>query len=456
MAFYGDSVYYERTLKIALPIMLQQLLMSSLTLVSGVMIGQLGEVSMAVNHLTGQVFFLLNLALYGVGSGAAIFVAQLWGKRDVANIRRVLGLALKLGLAGALVFWALAIFAPEQVLGFYTTDPAVIRVGSEFLRVFGWSYPLFAVTFAYATVLRSTGQVRLPLVVTFVTLGLNVALAYPLIFGLFGLPALGVMGVAVAGLIARVVECLALLFAIYYRWNGEENPAAARLRELLAFDPAFVVAVMKPVLPVIANEVLWSFGITAYNTIYGRIGTEAVAVISIVGTIDQLAFVAFLGLGSATAVIVGNLIGEGENEKAYEYAGRSLSLQIMVGLLLGALVDAAGGLVFRLYDVSPQVIESARLTLLVMCLGMWVRASNHVIIIGILRSGGDTMFSLILDGLVIWLVGVPLTALGAFVLGWPIHLVYMLTLSEEVVKFVIGTWRYFTRRWINRLTEALA
>ena len=282
-------------------------------------------------------------------------------------------------------------------------------------------------------------------------LGLNILIAYPFIFGweALGLPALGVSGAAIAGLIARILECLVLLAVVYM---SRLNPSAASLKDLLEFDIKFILSLIKPVLPVIANEFLWSMGITTYNAIYAHIGTSAIAAINIIATIDQMAFVVFYGIGSATAILVGNLIGKGENEKAYIYAGRSRGLQITGAFLMGFLVYQFAGSLFQLYKVSPEVLVEARNLLLVLALGMSVRAANHVIIIGILRSGGDTRYSLILDGFVIWLVGVPLTAAGAFLFHLPIHLVYALTLSEEITKFTVGLVRYYSRKWINDLT----
>jgi putative MATE family efflux protein len=453
--FYSDREYFHLLIRLALPIALQNLVMSSLNMVGVMMIGQLGETSVAAVGLANQIWFLLNLVIFGVVSGAAMFVAQLWGKRDTANIRRVLGLTVKLGLVAAFVFWIIAGFFPEQALHLYTEDLSVIETGSQYLRIFCWSYGFFAITASYGVALRSTGNVRLPLVVSTSALGLNILLSYPLIFGVdfIGLPALGVKGTAIAGLIARVLECLAMVTLVY---RDRSNPVAAPMKNLLEFDFKFMASVMKPVLPVIANEILWSLGITSYNAIYGHIGTNAVAAINIVSTIDQMAFVLFLGLGTATAILVGNQIGQGETEKAYIYAGRSLSLQMFGAMLMGLLVYLFAGNIFQFYKVSPEVIANAQNILAVMALGMWIRAANHVIIIGILRSGGDTIFSLLLDGLVIWFVGVPITAAGAFLFRLPIHLVYALTLSEETAKFLAGLWRYFSKKWIKDLTVKVA
>jgi putative MATE family efflux protein len=453
--YYHDQEYFRLLVKFALPIALQSLITSLLNMVGVIMIGQLGDAPVAAVGLANQVWFLLNLLIFGIVSGCAMFVAQLWGKKDIANVRRVLGLAVKLGLFAALIFWLLAMFFPEAVLRLYTEDPAVITLGSQYLRIFGWSYGFYALSTAYGVSLRSTGFVRLPLVVSIAALGLNILIAYPLIFGwqAIGLTALGVNGAALAGLIARILECLSMLVVVY--WN-RSNPSAASLRDLLTFDFQFLVSVLKPVLPVILNEFLWSMGITAYSAIYAHIGTGAIAAINIVSSIDQLAFVVFFGIGNATAIMVGNLIGQGETERAYRYAGRSLGLQITGAILMGLLVYSSAWYLLQLFKVTPDVIADARSILTVLALGMPVRSANHVIIIGILRSGGDTRYSLVLDGIIIWLVGVPVTALGAFLFHLPVYLVYALTLSEEVVKFSFGLGRYFSRKWINDLTQGVS
>ncbi|HCC78157.1 MAG: hypothetical protein A2X25_04870 [Chloroflexi bacterium GWB2_49_20] len=453
--YFNDREYFRLLVRFTFPIALQNLVMSSLNLVAGVMIGQLGETSVAAVGQASQVLFLLNLVVFGTVSGAAMFLAQLWGKLDIPNIRRVLGLTIKLSLLAALFFWTLATFFPDEVLGVYSVDPAVILLGSQYLRIVCWGYAFMAITATFGVALRSTGNVCLPLVVSTSALLINIALAYPLIFGWqwLHLPALGVKGAAYATVIARALECLAMLMLVY---RDRSNPVAATLTDLFSFDWKFMQATMKPVLPVIANEILWSFGVTTYNAIYGHIGTDAVAAINIIGNIDQLAFVLFIGLGTATAIMVGNAIGQGEPEKAFIYAGRSLILQVTGAILMGVLVYFFAGNIFQFYKVAPQVILEARNILTVLAIGMSLRAANHLIIISILRSGGDSRYSLFLDGFVIWLVGVPVTAAGAFLLGLPIHLVYALTLSEEITKAILGTWRYFSKKWIHDLTGRMA
>ena len=452
LVFFNDREYYARLLQFGLPIALQQLIFTLLNLVSNVMVGQLGDTTIAAEGLANQIFFLFNLLIFGIGSGSAMFTAQLWGKRDIKNIHKVLGLALTLSLSSGVLFLLATQYFPAQVLSIYSKDPQVIAEGSSFLQIFGFSFFFFAITATFSLVLRSIGQVRLPVAVSISALVLNVILSYGLIFGKLGLPALGANGAAWSILIARAFECIFLVSLAYLR----KLPVAAPLRELFSFNLTFAINVLKPVIPVTLNEILWSLGITAYQVIYARIGTEQFAAINIAGTISDLIVVAFLGIGNATAILVGNFIGAGETQKAQEYGGRSVALGAVGGFLIGMFVLALSPLVLSLYRVSPQVIIYAHNILIISCTFMWLRMMNMVLFIGIFRAGGDTRFALVLDGLIIWLVGVPLTAYGAFVLNLPIALVYMLTLSEEFTKWALAIWRFLSRRWIHNLAETVS
>jgi putative MATE family efflux protein len=449
--FYADKVYFNLLMKIAVPIALQNAVSSSLNMVGSLIIGQKGEVAVAAVGLAGQVFFLLNLLLFGIGSGAAMFTAQLWGKRDVSEIRRVLALSLTLGLAAAGVFFAVSKFAPQFILGIYSQDPAVIQAGSEYLSIFAYSFFFFAVTFAFALILRSIGEVKAPVIVSIAALTINAILTYGLVFGYFGLPELGLRGAAVALVIARALECFALVGYTYLT----RSPAAASFHDFASLSFSFVARILKPVLPIIANELLWSMGVTTYYVIYAHMGTDSLAAMNIVSTIDQLALVILFGLTSATAVIVGNRIGAGDIEEAYVYGGRSLGLGALIGILIGAIVILVSPTILSWYKVGPEVIYLAQRTLVYLGCFIWLRAMNAINIVGNLRAGGDTTYSLILDGLIIWVLGVPLTAMAAFVLDLPLYYVYLFVLSEEITKWVLGLSRYFSRRWIHNLTAVV-
>jgi putative MATE family efflux protein len=451
IGFFNDREYYRLLVKVGLPIALQQLIMSSLNMVGVVMIGQLGDAPVAAVGLANQIFFLLNLMLFGITSGSAMFTAQLWGKRDVPNIRKVLGLALTLGLTLSLVFLIIAEFFPARVLSIYSQDADVVALGSDYLRIIGFSFILFAISFCYSAVLRSTGDVQTPLVVTIMALSLNALLSYTLIFGKLGFPIMGVTGAAIAVLASRVVECCVLLWLIYRK----RSPAAGKISELFSYDLVFARKVLKPVLPVVANEMLWSTGITAYNVVYARIGTESIAAMNIAGSIEQMAFVLFQGIGHACAILVGNRIGASEEEQAFRYAARSETLGVLGGAAIGSIILVSANSLLSLYNVSPTVIYYAHRVLTIIGLLLWLRVSNMILFIGVIRSGGDTRFGFLLDGVIIWVVGVPLAFAGAFIFHLPIYWVYLLVMSEEITKWLLGMHRFFSRKWIHNLAQTV-
>ncbi|MBI5300697.1 MAG: MATE family efflux transporter [Chloroflexi bacterium] len=447
--FFADRDFFATLLKLWLPIALQQLIFSLLGLVTVMMIGQLGETSVAAVGLAGQIAFLMQLFLFGIGSGAAIFVAQFWGTRDIANIRRVLGVALGLGALGASAFTFVALVVPDLALGVYSSDRAVIVLGSEFLRIAGWSYLPIALTTGYAITLRSTGHVRVPVTISVFSLGLGAVINYALIFGAFGLPALGVQGSAIGTVVARWLECGLILTTTYAR----QSVAAAGLRELFAFDSRFLTSVLKTMLPVAANEIVWSFGITTYSLIYGRIGTEAVAAVSIAETIQNLAYVPFVGLANAAAIMIGNRIGADEEHKAFEYATRFLQIVLALAVLTGAAIFLSADGLLGFYKIDATTHRFARAVLTVMALTLWVKASNMMYIVGVLRAGGDARVSAVIDTVPLWMIGIPLAAAGAFMFDLPVYWVYLLTLSDEVTKCTLATWRFVSKKWITNLAR---
>ena len=380
-----------------------------------------------------------------------MFTAQLWGKRNIEGIRKVLGLSLTLGLIVAVVFFIIAVFFPTQFLSIYSKDKEVVALGAQYLRIFGFSYIFFTITFCFASTARSTGQVRLPVAVSVTALIINTALNYLLVFGKLGFPEMGLRGAALAGLIARSLECIAMVTLLYL----SRSPVAASLKEMFSFNRAFAWRVLKPVLPVAAQEIAWSLGVTTYSAIYARINTESIAAMNIVGTIDQVGMVIVFSMAAACAVIVGNQIGAENTDRAYWYAGWTLRLAILIGALVGIALQFVAPLVLSLYDVSPLVITYAQRILIALSCILWIRSGDTILIVGILRSGGDTRFSFFLETGTMWLIGVVAASIGAFVFHLPVYWVYALAMLDEVVKFTLANWRYYSRRWIHNLAQAV-
>lgn len=449
LSFLKDRSFLREVFAIAIPISFQQLINASLNMIDVIMVGQLGEASIAALGLANQVFFVLIIILFGATSGMAIFTAQFWGKQELAPIRKVLGMSILFSSGIALLFTLAAVLIPETVLGFYTEDVEVIQIGSSYLRIIGFTYIPVALATSYIAVLRSIQLIRITVIATTVALVFKTTLGYLLIFGIDGFPALGVRGAAIGTAFGWTLELILLLVLIY----TQKTPLAVNPLTFFSFDLSFFGRVLKTAFPAVINEMFWSLGITTYNAIYAHIGTDAIAAININGTIEELVFVAFAGIGNACAVLVGNHIGAQKKEEAYLTVKRIATLGVLFAWTIGILVIASRGLVVRLYELSPSGENNVRMLLLVMACTMWIRMFNFITFIGALRAGGDTRFALFMEICSIWLIGVPAAYLGGFVFHLPVYYVYLMVMIEEAAKSLVSVWRFRSRKWIHDLVN---
>jgi MATE family, multidrug efflux pump len=450
LSFLRDKQFFRAMLALALPVAFQQLISAGLNMIDVLMVGQLGETSVAALGLANQIFFLLILFLFGITSGMSIFTAQFWGKGDTEQIRHVLGICLTIAVSVAALFSLAAVLLPEKLMGFYTEDQAVIELASDYLRIVGLSYVFTAITVSYISVLRSITQVTLTVMVAVIALILKTVIAYLLIFGIAGLPALGVRGAAIGTSLGWLFQAILLLILVYVR----KTPLAANPFSLFRFDRPFLLRVLKTSLPAAINEVFWSVGITIYNAVYAHIGTDAIAAININATIEELMFVLFIGLGNACAVMVGNKIGAGGKEFAFEYGRRFAILGVLSALIAGVIVFSLRETVIGLYQISPSAADDLRSLMLIYSLSSWLRVLNFMLFIGALRAGGDTRYAMFMELFSIWMIGVPCALIGGFVLHLPVYGVYALVLLEEAVKAVVIFRRFLSRKWIHDLVNA--
>ena len=452
LSFLRDREFFRAMLALAIPVAFQQLITASLNMIDVLMVGQLGETSVAALGLANQIFFLLILFLFGVTSGMAIFTAQYWGKGDVENIRRVLGLCLAIAIAVSVVFTLLATLLPETLMSIYTEDAEVIRIGSDYLRIVGLSYVMMAISVSYISVLRSIRMVKITVFVAVLALGLKTVIAYLLIFGIGPFPELGVRGAAIGTAIGWTFECILLVILVY----ALKTPLAANPLSYFRFNRPFALNVLRTSLPAAINEVLWSVGFSSYNAVYARIGTDAIAAVNINATIEELVFVLFIGLGNACAVMIGNKIGEGDSETAFEYGQRFMILGVTAALIGGAVVFSQRETVIGLYELSSSAANNLRGLMLVFALSAWLKMLNFMLFIGAMRAGGDTRYAMFTELFSVWCIGVPAALIGGFVLDLPVYGVYALVLLEEAVKAVIVFRRFQSRRWIHDLVSAPA
>lgn len=445
------KLFYRQLLIIALPMMIQFLITSSINFMDSFMIGRLGDSAVAALGVGNQYFFLFNIIVMGIMSGCNVLIAQYWGQKEISDIRKTLGISLTLGVGIAIVFTIAGVFASESIVYVFNQDnKEVMALGQEYLKSVCLGYVFIAISSAYGIASRSINKAFTPMVCSAIALCVNVVLNYGLIFGNLGMPALGVRGAAIATLIARFVEMLIILIMIYTK----DDVLDASFRELISFSKTRFKKTTAVMMHVVLNEMCWGLGAILYSIMYGYMGTESFAAFQICITIQNLFMIALMAVAGASAVMIGNEIGRGDKMLAEDYASRFMKLGVMLGVVIGICIIAGSGLLLSIYDVSPQVKQYSQYILYLIGAIMPVRFITVLLIIGILRGGGDVKKALFIEAITMWGIGVPLCAIGTYLLKWPIHLVFALVLLEEVTRLIFSLKRYKSRMWIQDITKS--
>ena len=417
LSMFEDREYIGRVLSIALPVSLQMLLKMIVNFIDTVMIGKLGESAVAGVGLANKYFFVFVLLVFGVESGSGVLASQYMGNNDIKNIRKVLGLGLLLSVVGGIIFATTAFIMPDRLMKIFTNSQDAITIGSAYLGVVCISYPFTAATDIYVAIMRAVGEVKVPVISSIFAIVVNIILNYILIFGKFTFPALGVVGAAIATVVARIFEFLLTIILI----NLKNSP----------------------------------LGTTLYSVVYGRMGDAAIAAITISTALQDLLVVSFQGIALAAVVILGNEMGADNLKKAKVYGSYTWLLTIIVSISVSILIVLLRVPFVRLYNVSDNLMSDIKLCLLVFAIFLPFKAVATVNLVGILRSGGDTLFCLFMDLSGVWLIGVPMAFIGGLYFKLPIYIVYGMVLSAEIYKTVLGYIRYKQGKWLKNLAIEL-
>ena len=443
----GDRHFWSYSLKLAVPISIQNILVCSFTLVDTIMIGVLGDTALAAVGMAGQWAWLLNLVMFGFNSGAGVFIAQYWGVRDIERIRKSFGLAAVSALSVSLLFTLVAFFMPHIVLSIFTSDAAVAELGEVYLRCACFSYMAICLNNLFGTLLRSTEQVKLPLYVSMISVVMNAALNALFIYGL----QMGVKGAAIATSISSWISPLLLLFISIKRKNILRAPISA----FVGWTKEFVKKYYVLSLPALANESLWSLGTLIYKAIYSNTSTDFYAAYTIFTSIQDIIFAFFIGLCHASSVIVGKKVGAGELREAYQDAKRFTLVFPLFTIVVSAVFMALRPVLLLPFPNSDAVTLATASTLLIYYLcELPLRNIPYITIVGIFRAGGDTKIGLLYDTIGLWLLAIPTVWLGARVLNLNLTTVFLIMLLiEDVPKSTLCLMRLFSRKWIRPVTD---
>ena len=445
-----DRVFIKTLMVLAIPIILQSLVTASLNLLDNLMIGSLGENEIAAVGISNQFYMLYYYTVMGITLGAGIFMSQFWGKKDTSSIHKFLGISLVVGMISTIFFAVVAFFFPENIMKIFTDDNIVIVEGVAYLKMVALSYIFTTISLAYAAALRSVGQTKIPMYGSLVGLVFNGILNYIFIFGKFGAPVMGVAGAALGTTISRFMELLFIIFIIY----KNKNVVAGNISELLNFDLHLVKRYFITAIPVIFNDVMWIAGITAYFVAYSKLGTNATATMQIANTINNVFNIFGIGIASASAILIGNKIGAGKEEDAKEDATKISLFSTLLGVIIGVLFFLLAPFIAMLFKITPETYRNVILVLRVMAVVLPLRFFGITQIIGVLRGGGDVMYAIITELVAVWLIGVPLSFVGAIYFKSSITIVYIFVCLEEVFKVVATYPRLRSGKWIKNLVKS--
>ncbi|EDT79205.1 MATE family efflux transporter [Clostridium perfringens] len=449
MIITRDKRFYRLLFSIALPIAVQNLITFMVSMVDTLMVGALGEIQLSAVSIANNLFFVLTILMFGLAGGSNIMISQYWGKGNVKTIHKILAIMYRVCLLITGIFIFIALFLPKYFMGIFTTDKAVIDFGASYLRIVCIGYLFYSITNCTIMMLRSVKTVSISIIVYTASLVVNSILNWIFIFGNLGAPELGIRGAAIATVCARITEfSIVLVFMFIY-----ERKIGLKIEHLLKLDKEILKDYVGLCTPVLCNELLWAIGASMISVIVGRMGTEVVAANSINGVAHQFVTVFIFGMSNATAVIIGNTIGQGKKEKAKEYAYSIGIFSVVMGCISGLMILLIKPFVVNFYNVSysTKLIAMEIMTVTSGIIVFQSLASNFMM--GVLRGGGDAKFVLINDLIFMWLVAIPGGFFVAFVLELPVALVFLVIKCDEILKSLTSVYRVISGKWVNDVTK---
>lgn len=443
------KLFYKQVFALIIPMALQNLINVGVTAADVMMLGRVGENVLSGSSLAGQIQFIMTMILFGTTSGMTILAAQYWGKRDTRSIEKIMGMGMTVGVGTALVFFLAVQIFPEALMKIYTSEPEVIAEGVKYLRIVSFSYIFIAMTQVYLYIMRSIERVVIATVVYSTSLVVNVVLNALLIFGMFGFPELGIEGAAIATLTARIVE-----FAIVVWYALFQNKIVRfHISDMWKIDKVLFKDFLKYAVPVILNELLWGLGSSTNTAIIGHLGKSAVAANSVAQMARQLATVVVFGVSNATAIYLGKTIGEKKYELAKVYGKKFFWLSVITGALGGGVILLSAPIIKSVMVLSAQAQSYLTFMFFVMSYFTLCQSINTTLIVGVLRSGGDTRYGLVIDVAGMWCCSILLGAVAAFVLKASVPVVYVILMSDEVIKLPLSIGRFRSYKWIKDVTR---
>ena len=437
-------------LKLAFPIMIQNLISTLVNSADTIMLGYVSQTAMAASSLANQYTFVLFCFYYGLGIGTSVLCAQYFGKGDKQTVERIIGLAARMAILISLLFFAFSFFAPEAIMKIFSDSPQTIKEGAAYLKVLSFSFVFMGFSQVFVSALRSVGKIVFPSALYVVSLLVNVMMNAAFIFGLFGLPRLGVVGVALGTVSARAVE---VILCFVYSAAGKD--IKFRLKNLFRRSGVLFKDFLKISAPSVVNDLMWGMAATTCTAILGHIGDDMVAANAVAVMVVNMGAIVCRGFSNATTIIVSQTLGENRMEDTKVYAKRILWLTVIVSLLGCCVILAIRPFMVQFY--RDKLTETAIYYLgIIMIMTTWRLVGegiNTCLICGCFRGGGDAKFGMVVDTVFMWGVSVPLMAIAAYVLKLPPVWVYFVMTLDEFEKMPVVFAHYFKFKWMKNITR---
>lgn len=444
-----DKGFYKKFASMSAVIALQNLIIFAVNLADNVMIGGYSQDALSGVAMVNQIQFLLQMLVQGAGTGIVVLGAQYWGKNQIEPIKRVTSIGMVVAIGISAVMMLVTFLFPTQAVSLLTNEEAVIAEGAKYLKIMCFSYVIFGISNVLLCALRAVETIKIGFVVNLSALVVNIFLNYGLIYGNFGMPEMGVEGAAIATLSSRVVEFLILAgYTLFIDKKIRWKPVGMFHLDKLLFRDYIKVGS-----PLIITNGIWGIAMGVQTAILGRLGSDTIAANSIATTIFQVVSVVSYGSGSASSVIIGKTVGEGDIPRVKAYAKTLQILYLGIGICTGAILLLSKNLIIGLYDVTPEAAALSRQFINVLSVTVVGTSYQFACLVGIVTGGGDTKFVLKNDLIHQWLVVLPASFLSAFVFNAPLWVVFLCLKSDQILKCFVAAVKVNRFRWIHKLTR---
>lgn len=447
--YFGDWSFYKKVATVAFPVMIQSMVGALVGLLDNLMVGQLGDAAVSGVAVASQIIFILMISVIGSTAGAGIYLSQFHGAKDIPNVRQTFRAKIIFAAAIMAVAFIVFLFLGRPIISLFLTSSVAIEQGVTYLQILTFAIIPFGMGLVYSVSFREVGLTHYPMISGLVGIVVNFVGNLILIFGWGPIPAMGVAGAAIATVIARWVEFL-VIFVIAHRVAKVDF--AVDVYKSFNVSPKLMKKVLIKALPLFANEILWSTGITVIMAYNAMRGDHVVAALSITNTIANIMYTAFGGLAAAIAAMVGAKLGANQLQEAEDNAYRMIVFGVMVSIFFSIIVYVLTLFVPDFYQVSEGVKDLARQFLYILCFA-FVLFTINVCIFFTLRSGGNTWVTLAFDSAFMWVVPVPLTIVLILFTPMNIFWIYLIIQAADLVKTIFGLILMKRRTWIRNLAH---